>query len=272
VVNVDPAIVEQYVQARLSAERAGLEAEVSSMRAEATMAVNAARSQLQNEAVLSQAEAAVRARTAETTAAAAAALATSQARGDVIAAQAEASARAQTAEAQAAAATRVAESEARLTAEAYNMRAQQDRITVQAAVAQAEQAAQGAAAERDLIIANASKEATNLREYVQRLEQQLKDSQAASLEETQDLLDEYEDKLARNRATADQRGEPSTWSGGRHDTGAEDHWDHEFGGTTSGKGPSGSRASFRVADRSSSREQPGPGRYDAGHRELKRER
>jgi hypothetical protein len=46
VVNVDPAIVEQYVQARLSAERAGLEAEVSSMRAEATMAVNAARSQL----------------------------------------------------------------------------------------------------------------------------------------------------------------------------------------------------------------------------------
>jgi uncharacterized Rmd1/YagE family protein len=76
---------------------------------------------------------------------------------------------------------RVAESEARLAAEAYNMRAQQDRVTVQAAVAQAEQAARRAAAERDMIIANASKEAANLREYVQRLEQQLRDSQRRRL-------------------------------------------------------------------------------------------
>jgi hypothetical protein len=144
-------------------------------------------------------------------------------------------------------------------------------MTVQAAVAQAEQAARGAASERDQVITNAGKETANMRDYVQRLERQLEDSQEASLEEMQDLRDEYEDKLARNRATADQRGEPSAWSGARHDASAEDHWDYDLGDTTSGKGPSGSRASFRAADRSSSREQPGTGRYNTGHKELKRE-
>jgi myosin heavy subunit len=252
VVNVDPAIVEQYVQARLSAERAGLEAEVSGMRAEAIVAVNAARSRLQNEAVISQAEATVRTREAETSAATAVALATSQARGDVVTAQAEAAARTHVAEAQAAAATRVAETEARLAAEAYNLRSQQDRITVQAAVAQAEHTARGAAFERDQIIAKAAKEATDLRETVQRLKQQLKDSQEASLEEMQDLRDEYEEKLACSREpreTAPSIGGFPERSKAKHDASAEDCWDYELGDFAAGKGPSDSRASFRAADR-----------------------
>lgn len=135
VVNIDPAIVEQYVQARLTAERASMETAVSSMRAEAEVAFSAAHARLTSETMASQAGSAVRAQAAELTAVATTAAVTLEARGEILGAQAEAAVRTHRAEA----AARVAGTEARLTAEAFEIRSRYERATVQEMVARTEQ-------------------------------------------------------------------------------------------------------------------------------------